>query len=253
MGWVVIPCAWLAHRFLPAERRGPAMEAILFRGYRVYVDVARAVGRIRYRAPELPADLPDAPFAVVANHPSMLDVMLVLSAFQGVRCVVKRSWFSSLLLGPILRAGRHIPGPDLQASAAGDSVLDRIVARLGRGESVLLFPEGTRSPRFGLRRFKRGAVEAALRAGVPIVPVYLSVLPPALLKGQPLSAFPDRGIDLALEFLPILDPSQGGEDSRALTRTLKERYEERVEATRARFTAEGALGDDGVGQEAEPA
>jgi 1-acyl-sn-glycerol-3-phosphate acyltransferase len=66
--------------------------------------------------------------------------------------------------------------------------------------SLIVFPEGTRSPAHGLRTFKRGAAQIALRTGVPIVLVVITSDPPTLLKGQPWYKVPERPLCFKLHF-----------------------------------------------------
>ena len=68
------------------------------------------------------------------------------------------------------------------------------------GRSLIVFPEGTRSPAYGLRTFKRGAAQIALRTGVPIVLVVITCDPPTLMKGQPWYKIPERPLRFKLHF-----------------------------------------------------
>ena len=63
---------------------------------------------------------------------------------------------------------------------------------------MILFPEGSRSPRGGLGPFKRGAAYVALASGVPITPVVIGCDPPALMKGQAWYALPNRKLIFSL-------------------------------------------------------
>jgi 1-acyl-sn-glycerol-3-phosphate acyltransferase len=63
---------------------------------------------------------------------------------------------------------------------------------------VILFPEGSRSPRGGLGPFKRGAAYVAEASGAPIIPVVIECDPPALMKGQAWYALPDRKLTFSL-------------------------------------------------------
>jgi 1-acyl-sn-glycerol-3-phosphate acyltransferase len=69
-------------------------------------------------------------------------------------------------------------------------VVAALEARLAEGFPVLVFPEGTRSPYEGLRRFRRGAFEVARKSSVPLVPLFLRCAPPALGKGVPVWRHP---------------------------------------------------------------
>ena len=178
------------------------------------------------------------PNIVIANHPSLVDVILLGATLPGLTSLAKASWYRSWLLGPLLRHGKHLRGPEPralgQAGAAEASedpddapVLDRLVEHLRAGHPLLVFPEGSRSHERTMRRFRRGAIEAAIRAQVPIVPAFISVAPPMLMKHQHWYEVPPRGGRFTLEFFPVI-PTAGRElDARTLNRELKQRYEAR--------------------------
>ena len=204
-------------------------RSVMAGSFRWFLVFLRITGVGRFSVGERPADLPTGPFLLVANHPTLVDVVFLIATVPNLCCVVHRRLFRSGFVGPVLRAGRHIEGPNPDDPDA-PSVLDGIVERLNDGLPVLIFPEGTRSPAWSLNRFKRGAAEAAARAGVPIVPVFLSCDPPALMKGQPWHDVPDRRWQLSLEYLPVVHP---GADSHAVTKDLKDQYSVLVERAKA--------------------
>ena len=86
-----------------------------------------------------------------------------------------------------------------------------------------------------MRRFRRGAVEAAVRAGVPIVPAFISVNPPMLMKHQPWYEVPERRGMYRVEFFPVIETAGRDLDPRQLNRELRAAYEVRfVEMLRER-------------------
>lgn len=129
---------------------------------------------------------------VVANHPSLLDVVYLISRMPQADCVVKREAWRNPLLRMIVHVAGYIPND------TGEDAIRACVERLRAGRSVVLFPEGTRSPERGLGRFKRGAAYAALESGCPILPVVIHLEPPALKKGQPWYRLPNRRLEYSL-------------------------------------------------------
>ena len=132
------------------------------------------------------------PRLIVANHPSLLDVVFLLSLIPRVDCVVKLEAWSNPALGLIVRTAGYV------SNSEGESMVEACADRLREGRSVLVFPEGSRSPEAGLREFKRGAARIALRSGHPIVPVAITCDPPTLKKGQPWYALPRDRFDYSL-------------------------------------------------------
>ena len=229
-------------RILPGtpERKRVRRERILLWAYGLFVRYCQALRLIQFQAPPLPPELPPSgqAYVLIANHPTLLDTMILLSMFPGLTAVAKYTWYRSWLIRPLLELGGHIPGPqpalgpgeaaEVQEDAGSTNpALDRMVEHLRAGHPLSIFPEGSRSYERSLRRFRRGALEAAIRAQVPIVPVFISVVPPMLMKHQPWHEVPRERGRFRVEFLPII-PTAGRElDARALNRELKQRYEQR--------------------------
>jgi 1-acyl-sn-glycerol-3-phosphate acyltransferase len=124
---------------------------------------------------------PDTSYVVVANHSSYMDIPALYSALPlELRFFAKKGLFSIPLLGWHLRRAGHLPVVRNDARASLKSMSEGAKLMKERGISVLLFPEGGRTPT-GMRPFKEGAAYIAIKAGVPVVPIGLvnmrSVLP----------------------------------------------------------------------------
>jgi 1-acyl-sn-glycerol-3-phosphate acyltransferase len=162
----------------------------------------------------------------VANHPTLIDVTLLLARLPQADCIVK----SAARRNPLMR--RIVTSAGYLANDEGDALVDACARRLAEGRSIVLFPEGTRSPREGLRRFQRGAAHIALKSGCPIVPIVITCRPRTLLKGQPWHDVPDRRAEWVLRVADPIDPARylGPETAmpvaaRRLTADLEARYE----------------------------
>jgi 1-acyl-sn-glycerol-3-phosphate acyltransferase len=107
-------------------------------------------------------------------------------------CVVKREAWSNPFFRPVVRICGYIPND------GGEAVIEECAQRLRRGRSLILFPEGSRSPRAGLGPFQRGVAYIALASGCPITPVWIECQPPALKKGQPWYALPNERLRFSL-------------------------------------------------------
>jgi 1-acyl-sn-glycerol-3-phosphate acyltransferase len=230
IAWIVFPfVAW-------RTAAGPARERIAQRliqrafAFFVWLGTALHLYEVRESGSER---LADAPALVVANHPTLLDVVFLISRMPQADCIVKRDAFHNPFLRHIVRIAGYIPNAD------GREVVDACTERLVAGRSVVLFPEGSRSPATGLRPFKRGAAHIALRSGAPILPVFLHCDPPALKKGQPWWAVPDRKLVVTLvvdapvraeELLPPGESHAAPRAARSITAALQHRFEAKLEA-----------------------
>lgn len=133
---------------------------------------------------------PDRGQVLVVNHSSWFDV-LALSAHLpgGYRFVAKKEIERAPLFGPSLRRCGHIYiDREDRAKALESLVRAREILEKER-PTIIMFPEGTRSPDGALRPFKKGAFVLALQTGVEVVPAAIhgsrSVMPKGTLKIRP--------------------------------------------------------------------
>jgi len=103
---------------------------------------------------------------VVANHPSLIDPLLFLSLMPNADTVVI-PYRNNIILGGVVRQ-LYILG-----SRNVDDVLQSCTESLKRGNCLMIFPEGTRTPRSGNVILKKGAARIALASGCNIVPVHI--------------------------------------------------------------------------------
>jgi 1-acyl-sn-glycerol-3-phosphate acyltransferase len=124
---------------------------------------------------------PDAAYVMVANHQSLLDILVFFRLFNHYKWVSKIENFRIPFIGWNMRLNDYIP---LRRGDKASIVQMLRMCRetLAAGNSIMMFPEGTRSPDGRLRRFKTGAFELAKDAGVPILPIVLTGTSDALPK-----------------------------------------------------------------------
>jgi len=133
--------------------------------------------------------LPRGASVLVANHSSYIDIPAVLALIPlQIRFFAKKGLFRIPLMGGHLRRAGHLPVVRENPRASIKSLSEGARLVRERGVSVLLFPEGGRSP-VELRDFKEGAAYLAIKAGVPVVPIGIigtrEVLPMASFHVRP--------------------------------------------------------------------
>jgi 1-acyl-sn-glycerol-3-phosphate acyltransferase len=116
---------------------------------------------------------------VIANHPSLIDVVLIMSLMSRTQCVVKRGVWANPFMRGVVRATGYIPNLGDPEKLMGDCV-----AALRTGNNLVLFPEGSRTVPGERVRMQRGFANIAVRANVPVRLVAVSCTPPTLLKGD---------------------------------------------------------------------
>jgi 1-acyl-sn-glycerol-3-phosphate acyltransferase len=123
---------------------------------------------------------------VLANHPSLIDVVLLMALVRNANCVVKGSLFHNpFTRGPVTMAG-------YLCNSGGPSLVANAIESLRDGSNLLLFPEGTRTPLRGALHMQRGAANIAVRGRINIRPVVIRCSPPVLGKGMKWWQVPPR-------------------------------------------------------------
>jgi 1-acyl-sn-glycerol-3-phosphate acyltransferase len=109
-----------------------------------------------------------------SNHQSLLDILVLGALLPGdLKWATKRSIMRVPFLGWHLALAGHVPVDRKAGSRAAAETIKRFRTVLEEGETLLVFPEGTRTPDGEVQPFKSGGFYAAVRANVPVVPVAL--------------------------------------------------------------------------------
>lgn len=125
---------------------------------------------------------PGKHYVIIANHQSLLDILAVCAALPiNFKFLAKRELFQIPFMGWAMAAAGYIP-VDRGSHKSGREAIHRITRVLGKGVSVLLFPEGTRSPDGKIHAFKMGAFKLARDNHVEILPIVVDGTGQALPK-----------------------------------------------------------------------
>jgi 1-acyl-sn-glycerol-3-phosphate acyltransferase len=132
---------------------------------------------------------PNVPYVMVANHQSLVDILVLFRLFKHFKWVSKAENFRVPCIGWNMSLNGYIKlYRGNRASIA--RMMNACQKVLEQGNPIMMFPEGTRSKDGKLRPFKHGAFTLAKRLGVPVLPIVLegtgSALPKAgfVLQGR---------------------------------------------------------------------
>ncbi len=126
-------------------------------------------------------DDPRRPYVVVANHESFVDILLLCHVPMEMKWISKSDFFRYPLVGWCMRMVNDIR-LDRGDGKSAVKVIKDAEDRLAKRVSVMIFPEGTRSPDGELQEFKTGAARIAIEAGAPILPIAVVGTRDALIK-----------------------------------------------------------------------
>lgn len=139
---------------------------------------------------------------IIANHPSLIDVVVLIAQIRDANCIVKQSlWHNPSMRGPIRAAG-YI------SNSGSMDMLDEAANALRDGQCLIVFPEGTRTTPGRAPEFHRGAAAIAVRGARIVTPVVISVTPSTLTKAEPWYSIPARRFHFRLRVGQDIDPQQ---------------------------------------------
>jgi 1-acyl-sn-glycerol-3-phosphate acyltransferase len=177
---VALPLYWLLPERVGRKlgRQGVAWV------YGSFWRVAAATGMLRLEADAL-RPLRDEPgLILVANHPSMLDAMMLVAELPRGTCIMKASLLRNPFLGPGAKLARYIPND------SPHGMIRAAVAALHEGGQLVLFPEGTRTQTWPLNALTGSFAVIAKRARAPVQTVFIDTDSPYLGKGWPIWRLP---------------------------------------------------------------
>lgn len=180
---LVFPLLALCVRERQARMR--AARAAIRLSFRAFVGIMRLLGVLRYEVHGL--DKLDRPGQLIlANHPTLIDTVFLIAFVRNADCIVKGGlWNNPFTRGPVRAAG-YI------CNDRGPELVEDCIASLRAGGNLIIFPEGTRTPRGGAMELKRGAANIAVRGAHPMTPVLIRCEPATLGKGDKWWQVPPR-------------------------------------------------------------
>lgn len=173
MSALVVPLYFIFVR--DRARRAKSIRTIVHYMCRFYVSSMHALRLIDLEIRNVDR-VPATGSLIVANHPSLIDALILLSRVRDGVVVAKHS----LQVNPFTSGG--IRGADYVVNADAPALVEACTARVRSGEALVLFPECTRTADDGIIRLRRGAAHIAVRSGCTVIPVTIHFSEPLLTK-----------------------------------------------------------------------
>ncbi len=204
---------------LPAKIRIPLGRRFISWTLASYLWFLKIFCFVRINACALDSLNAQRPLIVIANHPSLLDAVVLLSRLPHATCVMKASLRSNLLFGPMARLSGYISNDDpLQ-------LMRQACDELNRGSLVVIFPEGTRTLIAPVNNFSHTSAFISARSGVPIQSLFIEFSTQYLGKYWPIWRKPTLplciNLRLGLKFT-------ADKDRIAMTERLESYYRENL-------------------------
>jgi 1-acyl-sn-glycerol-3-phosphate acyltransferase len=180
-----LPFAMVLHPLLPRRWGQPLGRRVIMGAFRIYTIFLERFCACRFDLAAIDNLRDQGALVIVANHPSLLDVVMIVSRLPNAVCVMKAQLMDNILFGAAARLARYI---------RNDSALDMVRdarMELQRGAQLVIFPEGTRTTSFPINRCLPTAGLIAKRSGTPVQALCIEFSSPYLGKQWPLFKRPE--------------------------------------------------------------
>jgi 1-acyl-sn-glycerol-3-phosphate acyltransferase len=167
-----------------------------------YLSILNRLGLISFKFVGKPVE---EPALIVANHPSLIDFIVLLKDFPNSVCLFKKQTKKNPILADFVKVAGYVEGMD-GTREASERIISDCCQRLDEGHHVVVFPEGTRSAsNLSVGRFRTTVFYAALKANVTIQPVSIYCAPSFLGKKQSWTDFARQNNVMVIEYLEPID------------------------------------------------
>jgi 1-acyl-sn-glycerol-3-phosphate acyltransferase len=189
---------------------------VIHNSFRLFVWFMQFVGVIRLTISGAERLRQGGNHLIIANHPTLIDVVILISLLPQVDCIVKQALWRNPFLRGVVRSAGYISNSNPQ------SLMKVCIATLQKGRSLIIFPEGTRTTPNKPMKFQRGAANIALRSKHDIIPVAITCVPSTLTKGKKWYEVPPDGrCHITIKVGNIIQTSQFIEQSLNISRASR--------------------------------
>lgn len=200
-----LPFAMLLHPLLPRHWGQPFGRRMIMGGFRFYLRFLEIFCACRFDLAELDRLRDQGPMILAANHPSLLDAVMILSRFPDAVCVMKAALLDNILFGAAARLARYI---------RNNAPLEMILGareELQCGAKLVIFPEGTRTSDFPLDPCLISVGLIAARAKAPVQTLLIEFSTPYLGKAWPLFRRPTLPLNCRIRLGKCFPPPADAE------------------------------------------
>jgi 1-acyl-sn-glycerol-3-phosphate acyltransferase len=162
------------------------------------------------------------PAVIIANHASFLDILVTVMQHPKLILLTNKWVYYSPVFGKVVQLADYYP-----VMEGVDPAIEKFVNIVKDGYSIVVFPEGTRSPDGKLKRFHKGAFYLAEQLNIDIVPMLLHGTGDTIRKGD----FMVMNASMTMKFLPRISPADKSfgdgyaERTKSIARYFKSEFE----------------------------
>ena len=193
--------------------------------FRMFFYYMHFLGLLKFKTKNLKALREERSALLIANHPTLIDVVAIIGFCPNPCCIVKEALWDNVFMHRVVEAAGFIPNSEPEA------LLTRAKQAISEGDVLVLFPEGNRTKPGEKPVFQRGAAHVALSLDCPVRCIRIICEPLTLSKGDPWYRIPARRVSFTMEVEDRIYPKENIEPearrplaARQLTRAFHNHY-----------------------------
>lgn len=185
IGIVIFPLIFIFVR--NRDTRQTVARQLVSNAFKLFLAIVKGLGILSYEIVGMENAIVGRNQIIIANHPTLIDVIFLVSLFPMADCVIKEAITRNPFMRSVVISTNYIP------SGKTGKLLNTCVSRLKSGASLLLFPEGTRSAPGKPLDFKLGAASFAIKTDADILFTTIQCNQPRYLaKDEPWYRIPSN-------------------------------------------------------------
>lgn len=187
---------------IAADRRRAhrGCQYVVHLSFRAFIWMMKTLGVLTYEFSGIEKLPGNSGRLIIANHPTLLDVVFVISRLPTSQCVVKKAAWSNPFLAGVMWATGYIQNEDPVI------LIDDCVRTLEEGNNLVIFPEATRTVPGRKIKLKRGAASVISTSRQRFTPLIMTCEPSTLAKGQKWFEIPNRRVHFKISVGDPVDP-----------------------------------------------
>lgn len=168
----------------------------------------------------------EKPAVIISNHQSFLDILVSTMLHPKVILLTNQWVWRSPVFGAVVRLADYYPVAD-----GAEGAIEKLKQRVAEGYSIVVYPEGTRSPDPVIKRFHKGAFFIAEQLGMDVVPIVIHGTAYTMSKGD----FLLKDGTVTVKYLPRITPqdTSWGDNYSARTKSISRYFRQQYEVLRA--------------------
>ncbi len=169
-----------------SEKSKQLTRKIIHKSFRLFINMMSVLGLFDFNFEQAERVLSiEKGKVIIANHPSLIDVVVLIAILPHADCIVKKTLWNNIFLKGVVKSAEYIKNNENI-----DALMKACKKSLESGYSLIIFPEGTRTLENETIKLRRGASNIALRCNANMIPVTIHCNPSTLTKNEPWYSIP---------------------------------------------------------------